>query len=95
MPRVSAPKVTPNPDWVVLEREFELRKGRKQTKVLARFGTPVADRRDFRCQFQIAGLLDKPVPGEAFGVDGFQALELAISRRRSSSCRRARIRADG
>jgi len=78
MPRVSAPKVAPNLDWVVVEREFELRKGRKQTKVLARFGKPVRGRRDFRCEFQIAGLLDKPIAGQGFGVDGVQALELAM-----------------
>lgn len=78
MPRVSAPKVAPPSDDIFVERVFELRKGRKQTKVIARFAKPVSDRRDFRCEFQIAGLLDTAIGGNAAGVDGVQALQLAM-----------------
>jgi hypothetical protein len=64
---------------VILERELELRvAGRKQAKVVVRFGKPRRfPRSDFGCRFGIDGL-SKPIAMTIFGVDGIQALDLAM-----------------
>ncbi len=64
---------------VIVERELELRRGRRRTKVLVRFRQPVRNRYGFACAFQIEGLLDKPPSRNGMlGTDGIEALRNAM-----------------
>src|SRR5262245_27253381 len=63
---------------MMLERELELRQGRRKAKVYLRFGEPRLVGRDFRCIYQIEGLDDEPRVRVSYGVDGVQALWLAM-----------------
>jgi hypothetical protein len=69
------PKLT----GVILEREFELSKGRRKTKVYVRFGRPrrTRDGRQFSCIYRIDGL-GQAVAHRTHGVDSIQALDLAM-----------------
>lgn len=59
---------------VFAERHFELS---DSSPVVVRFSEPVADRGDYRCDYVITGL-DRIHKSHAFGVDGVQALYLAM-----------------
>lgn len=63
----------------VVERELELRKGRKTSVVCVRFRAPVPTRLGYWCGLQIDGLLDRP-PGRTgiLGTDSLDALHNAM-----------------
>jgi hypothetical protein len=73
---------TPKPrlTQVIAEREYRLMHGRKRSTVRLRFGKPrpFRDRRDFYCVYQIDGLDRGRRTMWSGGVDGVQALELAM-----------------
>ena len=73
---VPMPRIGP----VIVERDLELSmKGRKKKKVSVRFGKPLlVPGYDFGCVYEIDGLETKPITRRIFGVDGVQALDLAM-----------------
>jgi hypothetical protein len=76
---VGSPTLAEGPFRVVAEREFPLR-GPAERVVSVRIGVPEPDAQHpgtFRCPFQVTGLSDDSVQ-HAYGVDSFQALNLAL-----------------
>jgi hypothetical protein len=59
-----------------IERQFELSDG---AQVVLRFNEPVADQKDFRCDFEIAWRNDIR-KSHAFGVDAVQAILMAMQK---------------
>jgi len=57
-----------------IERVFEV----DGTEIACRFFTPVADGNDFRCRYSIDHQPDGALTREIWGVDGVQALLLAM-----------------
>src|SRR4051812_3732425 len=78
MKKVPKGTAAPDPELVIVEREFELRSDGAESKVFARLRRPVPDgERAFRCALEIEGLGD-PISTRALGSDVIQAYELAL-----------------
>ena len=74
-------RIEPKMTTVVVEREYQLlAKGRKKKTVVLQLAKPrpFPDGRDYYCVYRLQGLGDGDHTGRAGGVDGMQALYLAM-----------------
>lgn len=71
-------KAAPESTLTIVEREFELKSARGESKVFARVRRPVpGSETEFQCEVEIGGLGD-PISMHGHGVDAIQAYELAL-----------------
>jgi hypothetical protein len=62
---------------VMVERHLRLREIDGQTDVIVQIAAPVLDGNAYKCTYLIKGI-GSAIPKSAFGIDGVQALQLAL-----------------